>query len=309
MLKISINRIWLLGAAMTAVLVALSTSPATATDPGKNGKIAFFPLTGDRQIFTINPDGTDLFQVTNMPPTENIFALWPDFSADGKQIVFPHDTTGALELYVINPDGTGLTQITHDGRDHLEPRWSPDGTHIVFATNGELGLVVIASVAADGTDFKILTTPVWESIGQEYTQDGKHIVFVSQLGGFVSALWIMDTNGKHLRRLSDPRLTASVPDISPDGKQVVFNDRQNSPGFSDIFKMNLDGTGVTRLTSTVRENEGLPSFSPDGKKIIFVSDRESPGSLDTWIMDADGSHQRLLIKDAAAPNWGVQPSD
>src|SRR5207248_7850818 len=113
----------------------------------------FADLTGSRQIFTINPDGTGLFQVTNMPPTEDPFALNPDFSPDGKRIVFPHDMTGALELYVINADGTALTQITHDGRFHGLPRWSPDGTHIAVATSGgELGLGVIVTIRADGTE-------------------------------------------------------------------------------------------------------------------------------------------------------------
>jgi Tol biopolymer transport system component len=290
-----------------AILVLLlSASMASATDPGKNGKIAFFTLPSNRQIFTINPDRTDLFQVTNMPPTDDIFALWPDFSADGKQIVFPHDMTGALELYVINTDGTGLTQISHDGRAHIAPHWSPDGTHIVFGTVGELGLAVIATIRADGNDFRTLTTPVWDALNAEYTPDGKHIVFMTTQGGFVSVIWIMDTDGKHQRRLSDPKLEAAPPDVSPDGRQVVFNNHQNAPGQSDLFKMNLDGTGVIRLT-TGPKNDGLPSFSPNGKNIIFVSDRKSPGSLDTWIMDTDGSHQRLLIEGAGAPNWGVQP--
>jgi len=117
----------------------------------------------------------------------------------------------------------------------------------------------------------------------------------------------MNTDGKHLRRLSDPRLTASVPDASPDGKQVVFNDKQNFSGLSSIYKMNLDGTGVTHLTRPGQHIDGLPVFSPDGRKLLFVSDRESPGSLDTWVMDADGRHQKLLIKGGAAANWGVQP--
>ena len=261
------------------------------------------------QIYTVNPDGTDLFQVTNLPATSNVFALWPDFSPDGKRIVFPHDMTGALELYVVNPDGTDLTQITHDSRDHLEPRWSPDGTHIVFGTAREIRLKRDrATIRADGTDFRMLTTPVWDSLGVEYTADGRHIIFSTQLDGYVAALWIMDTDGKHLRRVSDPRLTASIPDVSPDGKQVVFNNQQNSPGISNIFKMNLDGTGVVRLTRPGGQTgEGLPIYSPDGRKVLFVSDRESPGSLDTWVMDADGSHQRLLIKGGAAENWGVQP--
>jgi Tol biopolymer transport system component len=288
--------------------VLFLNSVSVAADSGKNGKIAFqASYTGSVQIYTVNPDGTDLFQVTNLPATSNIFALWPDFSPDGKRIVFPHDMTGALELYVVDPDGSNFTQITHDGRDHIEPRWSPDGTHIVFSTAGKYFLNVIGTIRADGTDFQMLTTPVWDSLGVDYTADGRHIIFSTQLDGYVAALWIMDTDGRHLRRVSDPRLTASVPDVSPDGKQVVFNNHQNSPGPGNIFKMNLDGSGVIRLTRPEGKNDGLPSFSPDGRKVIFVSDRESPGSLDTWVMDADGSHQRLLIKGGVAPRWGVQP--
>jgi TolB protein len=199
-----------------AIVLWLSAALSFATDPGQNGRIAFFAnLTGTYQIFTVKADGSDLFRVTNLPPSNDGFAFAPDFSPDGQRIVFPHDMTGALELYVINADGTGLTQITHDGLFHAVPRWSPDGSHIVFATGGKYGLAVIATIAADGTDMKLLTTAVWESLGD------KHIVFSSQQGGYVSALWIMDVNGKHQRRLTRPELEAGPPDVSPDGKQVV----------------------------------------------------------------------------------------
>ena len=138
-------------------IVAIN-SLSFAADPGKNGKIAFIAnLTGTRQIYTVNPDGTDLFQVTNLPPTDDPFALAPDFSPDGKQIVFPYAMTGALELYVINADGTDLMQITHDGRGRGAPRWSPDGSHILFATVGEHGTLVIATSRSDGTDLKVLS--------------------------------------------------------------------------------------------------------------------------------------------------------
>jgi len=80
----------------------------------------------------MNPDGSDLFQVTNLPPTTNS-SWFQDYSPDGKQIVFSHDMTGSLELYVINADGTGLRQLTKiDGTDKLFPRWSPKGLRIVF---------------------------------------------------------------------------------------------------------------------------------------------------------------------------------
>jgi TolB protein len=287
--------------------VVLNAQRTLAADPGKNGKIAFFAnLTGTIQIYTINPDGTDLFQVTNLPPATNEFAFFPDFSPDGKRIVFPHDMTGALELYTINPDGTGLTQITHDGLDHAVPRWSPDGSHILFATVGKYDLGVIATVRSDGTEMKVLTTPVWDSLGASYTPDGRHIVFSSQKDGLISALWIMDTNGRHQRRLTDPELEAGPLDVSPDGKQVVFYTHQDTPKPTSIFKINIDGSGATRLTSE-GHMDTQPTYSPDGKKILYMSDRLSPGSFDTFAMNADGSHKKRIIVGGLAPNWGPQP--
>lgn len=292
----------IVGASMLAVAVT-----ARAADPGKNGRIAFVAnLTGSGQIYTINPDGTDLFRVTDLPPSDDIeFAFVPDFSPDGKRIVFPHDMSGALELYVINADGTGLTQITHDGTFHALPHWSPDGTHIVFATNSELGPAVIATVQADGTEKKLLTSPFWDSIGAEYTVDGKHIVFSSQMNGLVAALWIMDTDGKHQRRLTAPELEAGFADVSPDGKHVVIFNHQNTPKPTSIFTLNLDRCKVTRLTSD-GHMDTRPVYSPDGNKILFNSDR-IPGSFDTWIMNADGSGEMRLVEGGFAPNWGVEP--
>ena len=252
------------------LIVALT---ASAADPGKNGRIAFFAnLTGSNQIYTINPDGTDLFRVTDLPPSDDGFAYAPDFSPDGKRIVFSYPMGGGLELFVINADGTGLTQITHDGTGHAIPRWSHDGTHIVFTTNSELNSAVIATIRADGTEKKLLTSPFWDSVGAEYTIDDKHIVFSSQLNGLVAALWIMDIDGKHQRRLTAPELEAGGPDVSPDGEHVAVYSHQNTPKPTSIFTLKLDGCKVTRLTSD-GHMDTLPVHSPDGKKILFMSDR------------------------------------
>lgn len=81
---------------VVALGLLLGSPFSAASDRGKNGKIAFIAdLTGTFQIYTVNPDGTGLFQVTNLPPASNAFAFAPDFSPDGKRILFPHDMTGA----------------------------------------------------------------------------------------------------------------------------------------------------------------------------------------------------------------------
>src|SRR6185369_15956272 len=112
---------------LAAVVFLFTVGTAHATYPGKNGRITFVSnLSGTYQLYTINSDGSDMRQITNLPPTEN--SLWtPDYSPDGRQIVFSHDMTGALEMYVINADGTGLTQVTHDGLADFFARWSPGG--------------------------------------------------------------------------------------------------------------------------------------------------------------------------------------
>ena len=295
--------------------ITVITAPVFAAHPGKNGRIAFVAsLTGTNQLYTINPDGSDLFQVTNLPPANDGLAWFPDFSPDGRQIVFGHDMTGALELYIINADGSGLTQITHGGG--LVPRWSPDGTHLVFSKFvaisplfPDVGAGVIATIKADGTDEKLLSSRVWDSLDGEYTPDGKHIVFETSTDGYTAALWIMNTDGSHQRRLTDPELQAGYPDVSPDGKQIIFYNNQNSPKLNSIFKVNIDGTGATRLTGP-GPLDTLAAYSPDGSKILFMSDRRSPStSFDIFIMNADGSNQTPLIEGGLIPNWGPKPQD
>jgi Tol biopolymer transport system component len=83
-----------------ALAILVLTSFAFATYPGRNGRIIFIEMKGGNfQLYTMNSDGSDIVQITNLPPSQNPF--WtPTYSPDGQQIVFCNDRTGAQELGV-----------------------------------------------------------------------------------------------------------------------------------------------------------------------------------------------------------------
>ena len=99
-------------------LTLLMAAPAQATFPGKNGRIIFASKrTGEWQLHSINPDGSNIRQITHLPapkPGSISTAFLPDVSPDGRRVVFSHEADDDVELYLINLDGTGLTRLTSD---------------------------------------------------------------------------------------------------------------------------------------------------------------------------------------------------
>jgi TolB protein len=77
----------------------------------------------------------------------------------------------------------------------------------------------------------------------------------------------------------------------------------NRTGNWEIYLMDLDGTGLRRLTDN-ESIDGLPTWSPNGRSIAFVSDQG--GSWAVWVMNADGSSRRRLFAIGGAglaSNW------
>lgn len=308
---------------VAALGLLLTSSSAWASFPGKNGRIVFVANPGGSwQLYTIKPDGTDMVQLTNLAST-SLDAWNPSFSPDGTQIAFnygPVDTNGNAhpDLYVINADGTGLTQLTHDGLSQV-PRWSPDGSRLIFARQSTLtGQTVVTVMRADGMGEKTaLTSDFWSSYADSYTPDGR-INFDSQMGGLVSAEWIMNADGSGKKQLTAPSLGGGISDVSPDGKNIVLNSHDNSPLSPAIFVMNLDGSNLHQVSFPPDDSADVfPSYSPDGTKIVFASSRIDPGSLDLFVMNTDGSDITALATgltvggcsdgNCVDPNWGSEP--
>ncbi|NJC94762.1 MAG: DUF5050 domain-containing protein [Anaerolineae bacterium] len=106
---------------------------------------------GDRQLFVMNTDGSNIRQVTDLDHMGGRSA----WSPDGTRLAFYRGPAGDHNIYIINTDGTGLVQLTNGG-DNLGPSWSPDGDWIAFTSYRD-GNNEIYIIHPDGTGLTRLT--------------------------------------------------------------------------------------------------------------------------------------------------------
>ena len=111
-------------------------------------------------------------------------------------------------------------------------------------------------------------------------------------------------------RGADPDLDASS--ISPEPTPIhrgssgtSFAGRILFDDFQDIWSIDADGTGLTRLTRSP-DPEFDATWSPDGRSIAYR--REPNGHPQLWVMHADGTGQRRLARDGGFPAWSPDGS-
>ena len=167
---------------------------------------------------------------------------------------------------LINPEETHLRnakQLTF-GAENAEAYFSFDGTRLTFQSTKDKGCDQIYSMKIDGTDVRRVSNGDGRTTCSFYTPDGKSIVYAStHLGG---------------------RDCPPVPGRENGYVWPVYDSY-------DIFKINVDGTGLTRLTATPGY-DAEATIAKDGR-IVFTSVRD--GDMDIYTMKADGSDVRRPV--------------
>ncbi|MFN2588240.1 MAG: hypothetical protein ABR613_08995 [Actinomycetota bacterium] len=272
-------------AAVLAALALLSpAAPAAAgAFPGENGKIVY--VAGD-DVFTVDPDGTDVANLTNTPrlDAENVAA-----SPDGKLVAFNVDSPTVLDdagLYVMDMGGSFIRDVLAARHDDFvavgAPTWSPDGKRIAFEAFDKPGFRhELFVVDADGTDLRRLTNcdcvsssyPVWSPVGPQ-------IAFVPCCSQVVTTI---DADTGATAEVFAPQSGyASNLTWSPDGTQIAYDD------LIEVYRVAIPGGMPVPLTSSGPGYYSNPSWSPDGTQILVESNHASQQSnnRDIYAIDA-----------------------
>jgi TolB protein len=112
---------------------------------------------GLTQLYTINLQGKQLFQVTKLPAIRGR----SDWSPDGQFIVTYSGDAWKREVYIMNADGSNVRQLTPSGGNSQGPSFSPDGKWVTFTAYfdhfGDENGCEIYIIRVDGTDLRRLT--------------------------------------------------------------------------------------------------------------------------------------------------------
>jgi len=290
--------------------------PAHATFPGKNGRIAFVEA---GEIFTMNPEGTNIKQLTHVGPDG--LASWPAWSADGKQIVFEFRPPDRIpQIWVMNADGSDQHLVFAE-QDFGEnrPSFSPDGTKLVFARCqllvGDGDTCAIYTVGVDGAGLNLITPFQRDTTARSpmYSPDGRTIAFIlsnDTAHGFRGVTYLVDADGSNLRRITEPEPCLIRPDWSPDGTKITTFAHFCNPQNETIALMDANGAHLQYLTDNGKDyfngpHDRNPAFSPDGKFIVFERHAPDFSNSAIYLMRVDGGGLKSL---AVFPRTNERPS-
>lgn len=235
-----------------------------------------------------------------------------------------------------------VRQLTFGGQN-AEAYWSFDGKKISFQSYGVGGVKAdqIFVMNADGSGKKLVSTGKGRCTCAYFLPGGKEIIFSSTHGyspaippepdrsqGYVwpiypyYAIYRANADGTNLRPLFPKEVAPgketaynAESTVSPDGKRIIFTSTKD--GDLDLYTMNLGGTDVRRVTSTLGYDGGA-YFSPDSKMIVWRAnhpdtDEEKadylrllkqnlvrPTKMELWVANADGTHARQVTRNGAA---------
>ena len=295
------RRMIVLAPVVAMLIAAMLPGAALATYPDRNGRILFQADTGSGyQLYTIKANGHDLRQVTHVANSDATLADW---SPDGTQIVYDHNSETFGRVEIMNADGTNVRVLAGTGTETAftfagDPSFTPDGEHIVFnkfvdATQ-DFGIWIMN---LDGSgQHEIGDLPYGDP---NVSPDGRTLLMLGSVNDDhrQQALFTADMSGGNLRQLTTFALDAAgKSDWAPDGSRVITSDNANIPEASaNVVSIAADGGDLFYLTDytdpAVRAYIG--GYSPNGKWVVFRL--EDHGQYALCLIRADGKALRTIL--------------
>ena len=253
---------------------------------------------GNREVYIMNPDGSDQVRLTKHPAND-LNAVW---SPTGEEILFISDRDDVRDLYLMDPDGSNVRRLFKKEVYRGRPAWAPDGTQIAYMHlrwDIDEYPIYIATLGEQKEEELIMNAhnPAWSPDGTE---------IVCSISARLTIINVRTGKQKRplSRKVADWQLQPSWSDV---GNKIAFTGHKDPPlpdrkpgdpfppGWEDkqtIFIVNSDGTDFKQLVAEAGPKASRPAISPNGEEVLYT--QEINGLLQIFKVDVNsGVHTQL----------------
>ena len=201
-------------------------------------------------------------------------------------------------LAIMDYDGANVEFLTDQSDIVLTPRFSPDGSKLVY-TSFKLGVphVFLMDIKTRGSF--VLDERNQMSFSPQFSPNGNSVI-MSVVSGANTDLYTLDLNSGTRRRLTSGPAIETSASFSPNGSKIVYESDRS--GTQQLYILPI-GAGEGRRISFGGGSYGTPVWSPNGDLIAFT--KKSGRRFHIGVMRTDGSEEKLLTSSFLdeAPTW------
>lgn len=217
------------------------------------------------------------------------------------KLAFVGEKTGKTEIYTSDLFFGNVLRWTNENRQIIGPRWSPDGSRIVF-TSYRTNFPDIYVLEMANRRISLFASFKGTNSGGRFSPNGSQIAMVLS-GEGNPELYVGNAQGRQIKRLTNSPSVEASPVWSPDGSRLAFV--SDSAGGPQLYVIPAGGGSMTRLATNISKYCAEPDWSSaDPKKIVFTAGVGRGFQIAVFDMGTNSS--KIVSKapsDAVEPVW------
>lgn len=229
-------------------------------------------------------------------PTLTVGPMDPAASPDGSMLAIASEGW----LWVVDLETRVATQLTDQGAMDSRPRWSPDGSEIVFVRDDGSDTWIVVKNLETGAESVAVDTEAIE-LDPSFGPDGS-IWYASGREGAIG-IWRLDRETGQSTRVSSSGRVSRRPQVSPDGGSLLFKQAVDQIVLRDL------ATGEDRVVFEGRIMSQMePALSSDGARVAYAAPQAHGDGWELRVASLERSGSPMLLAGGGdrlplAPAW------
>lgn len=184
------------------------------------------------------------------------------------KLAFVAEKTGKTEIYTSDLFFGDVLRWTAENKQIIAPRWSPDGSRIIF-TSYRTSFPDIYVLEMANRRISLLASFKGTNSGGRYSPNGAQLAMVLS-GEGNPEVYVANSQGRQIKRLTNTPSVEASPVWSPDGSRILFV--SDAAGGPQLYLMPATGGRMTRLSTNISKYCAEPDWSAgDPTKIVFTA--------------------------------------